>query len=615
MEISNNSKNYETVSLSTVGDLGSCNTIVLYKTYSSLNKLNLGKLINSIENNYSIEKLIGTTKYIELSRESITENFIYDRTPPSVREQLPDGFNTVVYLNYKRAAIGYTEFSSVQGTVSERLDIKLDFRVNNSFSEDNSGGDNDSGDNEGGDYSTTTGSSGIVNDLSTIINSRQLISQKIKSLLNSDKLYGFTNINKINNELSKSKDIYPRYTKNLTELLRNPEMNIYLGFGVCNSLGLGKINLIKEMTIAKDLVNHQLGYYRGEVVLYSWKKENNKIFYSVHSMSRRDKFGNSVNYTNTYTGTKEINNYPNENFKIKDIRYFSGKYISVVLSSSQSGTSDEIFAAYNIDAEKWVALDSNNHVMDLWGIDSQIIELPDKKELSIKTLTSFCPDIINTHVDIKNYPYKIDLVKKVGEWYVLNQIRQSEKDKTKRGSFKIYTNINKTIVLSNTSDYLDEDPVFLNNNVLALKTKTDHGSYYTYFLKDGISYSENALTVMSKMYNLGKDISIPNHQKPDKITNANDVVNYYQINAFCDTDYKLFEATDIISNICGDNNDLIYSYGNGLLVDHIGDNFVSSYLQGFRKNLCPSDLKIPEIIGSINGLIYYKTKNNKIKLL
>lgn len=621
-----NSKNlgyYKTTSLSTVGELESCDSIALYLTNKSEN-LSLNKLSNV----NSLDELLPNNLYLILEKED-HGIFVYDRLNildnPLVRGDNNLGFNTIIYINYSGKPIGYTEFTYVQGIIPEKLTIELKFNVNTDSSE--SRGIN------------------LIDNLSSTLTSGR-IDNKLKTLLNTDKLYGLTTLDRVNKELDKAINIYPRYTKSVKELLNNSEMSSFLDFGICSSEGLYKLNLIKEMTIAEDLKNHQLGYYKGEIVLYSWKEESGKYYYSLHSLSRRDKFGNPICYTNTTTGTKEIKNYLKDT--IAGIRYFSGKYISVTIKSSSSGKG-EFYAVYNIDTDDWVQLDSENHVMDLWGIDSRIIELPKADKLSANTFIKFCPDIINTFLDVKNYTYKpFEVIKKIGEWYVLNQTRQSDNTR-KIGYFRIYTNMTKTIILSNTPEYLDEDPIIINNNILALKTNAkynisnnidiiDYLNYYTYFVGNGIHYSENALLVLSKLYiedsNSNVKIYHPDRSSkpltPEEIKTKQDVINYYNI-LLTTGNYnylKILLKRGIVPNVYTDVKTVVIpgtgnkpttefknKYGTDLLIDHIGSKFTESYISGFRRYCCPDDLLVPELIGSINGLIYYKTKDNKIKLL
>ena len=599
--LTKNSENlgyYKTTSLSTIGELEDCDRIALCLTKES-EKLNLDKLNNA----ESLEELLPNSKYLTIDKAKKEEVFVYNRLNildnPLIQGDNNLGFDTIIYLNYKNRPIGYTEFTYTQGIMPEELIIKLKFNVENSDGKEIKFSDN----------------------LDSILTSGK-INNKLKTLLNSDKLYGLTTIKRVNEELKKAVNIYPRYTKNVSELLSDPEMNTFLDFGICSSEGLYKLNLIKEMTIAEDFKNHQLGYYKGEIVLYSWKKDSEKYVYSIYSLSRRDKFGNPICYTNTTSGTKEIKNH--DNGIVSKVRYFSGKYISVTIKSS-SGKGD-FYAVYNIDTDDWVQLDSVTHVMDLWGIDSRIVELPNSTELSTSTFSKFCPDIVNTFLDIENYTYKpFDVEKKIGEWYVLNQTRQSESTKYKC-HFKIYTNMTKVIVLSNTllnntSDYIDEEPLVINNNLLALRTKTKYVlsgvtknlDYYTYFVGDGIYYSENALFILNKLYSKSGEMCYPNNLNPEKIKTIQDVTDFYNIQA---TDSESLLSMGIEPNVYHTKSGkLITNYGTNLLIDHISNSFTESYISGFRRNTCPTDLLIPELIGSINGLTYYKTKDNKIKLL
>lgn len=561
-EKSHHAGKYETFFRGTIGDLENCQTILLYKYTNSSNRPSLEKL--------SVDSFNETVKELGLLLTKEDNQFIYSK------KSLPSGFNTIIYLNYLEKPIGYTEFVNTQGIVPELIVITLKFSVSAEI----------------GQPLVIKVDSGLSNITKVTINS------KIEKLLQSDKLYGLTNIRKANTELEKAINIYPRYTKFASNLLKNNNEFIYLDYGVCNFTGLYKLNLVKEMTIAEDLKNHQLGYYRGEIVLYSWSNISGVYKFSINSLSRENKFGNPICYTNTTTGTKDIVQNPRGN--IKTIRYFSGKYLSATITTSGN---EDIYAVYNVETNDWVDLDSENHVMDLWGIDSQIIELPKVKKLSKDSIIDFCPGIVNTFLDIRNYTYSVDLVKKVGEWYILNQVRVDSNNNFY--NFEIYTNITKTVIISKSDPFFDSDPIIINNNILALRT-TDLSrklDYYTYYLGDGdVFYSENALATLSYI-ECGKSNLIYPQQtsslESQKVSNKHNII-------LC-SEYKRNDKTT--------NN--VDNYGVNLFIDHIGkeNSIINSIISGFRRNTCPDNLAVPELIGSINGLIYYKTKDNKIKLL
>ena len=553
---------YVTYVFGTIGELENCYEIILCLTDESnkLTESSLGAQTSTNTGNLKINN-ITITQYDKVKRNNLKEDFLFSKA------DLGNGFNTIIYLDQSERNIGYTEFLNIQGLIPEFIRIKLSFSA----------------------------SVNIGNDIRTenkLVILQEELDEKVRSLFNG-KNYGFINFKDIKNNLEKSTDdIYPRYTKHLTELSRSENLSILLNQGICTPFGLRKLNLVKEMTIAEDLINHQLGYYRGEIVLYSWKQnEDNTWEYSVHSMSSKDKFGNPICYTKTSSGTKFI--VEPKLGSIKNIRYFSGKFISVLLSPVSGG--NDILGVYNLETENWVELELSNHVMDLWGINSRITELPRAKELSKNSTLAFCPDIINTHFNIKNYDYSIDIIKKVGSWYVLRQERTWENKgviNNKVHSFRIYTNFNKTIVLSDTNDNTkDPEPIIINDNILALRTTSEDLDYYTYFVGDGWMYSENALLSIYKGIN-----------------------NLTDYNLTKESGILQFIARTGLAGLPVKNNNNLYK-NKMLVVDHIGSDFLDSYLFNFRRSLCPPKQEVPVIIGSINGLIYYKTKNNKIKLL
>ena len=189
---------------------------------------------------------------------------------------------------------------------------------------------------------------------------------------------------------------------------------------------------------------------------------------------------------------------------------------------------------------------------------------------------------LNNKIDIKNYKQTINLEKKIGEWYVFKERRSnlSNIGNSTTLNFKIYTNLTKTVTIS---EEYDNEPIVINNNCLLLETKEGDRNYYTYFLGERDYYSENALMAFDLV--MGKT-----NVEGNKLINKNQNCIQY-----------------------GDTNSEYYENGE-LVVDHIGSSIIESYCFNLRKYICPDDFKVPHFIGAINGLIYYKT-GNIIKLL
>lgn len=540
-----------------IEDLAACKKLILYRSdsFSRISLTVMNKIIESLElsKSYTTVERTDTTVSFEYSKLNQDNNIRYT------------GFNVIIYLNYLDIPIGYTEFSTVQGLIPNTVLIDTKFITSNS--------------------SRGTGDSvEIVNSLSG--NIKEYVS--LTNRLISDNFYGFQTKEKIVEDLLKRKsEVYNRYTNSLSDITRDHNTIIQTSRNILNYNGLRKLYLITEMTIAEDFDNYQLGYYNGEIVLYAWKYINNIETKNVDtniyviSLSRLDKFGNHVIYSRTENSEyKTLKN-------ISKVYYLAGRYASVLHKVGASETRECIYFLNSNEEEGYSRITSNsesNHLIDLWGTRSQVIELP--KPLNKRNLIECIPEVLSLWIDIKNYKQTINLEEKIGEWYVFRERRSnlSNLGNSNTLNFLVYTNLVKTVTVS--EDY-DEKPIVINNNNLMLRTKTRFGNkdydYYTYFPGEGDYYSENALLAM------------------DLVTGGEYIEEKKNLNEKT----KCIQYSDTNSN---------YYESGELVVDHVGDNIINSYCASLRRNVCPDDFKVPEFIGAINGLLYYKNKD-KIKLL
>lgn len=544
----------------TIGDIIVGTEIVLYKHKPGLEKIsitNLDEVLNEVLKENS--KYGG---YTSLKRSGKDEDYIYSRI--NVNSLGDSGFNTIIYLSPTNSnePIGYTEFLTAQGIIPKEVSIKLDFEATSEVGVDKIN---------------------IFNSFSSV---REF--KSISKRLISNKLGGFTSIFKVEQEIGTDKT-FSRYTREVNNLFENPENSILLDFGLATKDGLYRLDLIKEMTIAEDFEHYQLGYYKGEIVLYAWKTKNQEIVYLITSLSRKDKFGNPISYTNTPEGTKSLSNVPNLKSAVKSINYFSGRFASVHLESGHNAVIDVFDSKLVLQDEK---ASNISHIIDLWSPYSHVIELP--SVLNKTSLMEHLPETKDLYINVPGYTtLTIKPVKKIGEWYVFREVAKNL-DSTSNSitlNYLIYTNFTKTIRIC---EEYDEEPIPINNNLLLLRSKETIGNttydYYTYFTADGDYCSEN--------YLMAKDL-IDGVKKP--------AGKFYYQNFGC----VIYSKTKYLASKAENYNN--YSEKK-LLIDKLGDNLLDSYIFGFRRNTCPENLEVPEIIGAINGLIYYK-EGNKIKLL
>ena len=367
----NNSKTYVAGSIE---DLAACKKLMLYRSdnFSKISLNNIKKIVDSLEMSKS---------FAILERSNISELFTYSKTDQSNNIRYT-GFNVIIYLNYLDIPVGYTEFNTVQGLIPNEVNININFSTSENLPEE-------------------TDNVTILNSLSD--NIKEYIS--LTNKLISDDLFGYTTKEKLIQYLQNNNNAYNKYTNSISDIIRDDKKIIYTNNGILSSEGFRKLQLITEMTIAEGFDHYQLGYFNGEIVLYSWKYVSEEIVsrntnrdyveITVTSMSRKDKFGNYINYIKE--GTKQLENV--------QIRYFSGKYASIIDGAGNKccinilPETDDIFT--------YVVADKNsNHIIDLWGIRSQVIELP--KPINRRNLIECIPEVLSLKIDIKNYRQTIN---------------------------------------------------------------------------------------------------------------------------------------------------------------------------------------------------------------
>ena len=137
--------------------------------------------------------------------------------------------------------------------------------------------------------------------------------------------------------------------------------------------------------------------------------------------------------------------------------------------------------------------------------------------------------------------------------------------------------------MSKTLYTLEDDsdmPIIVNDKILFTTSINKEGKkYYSFYTEDNRTYfTEN---VRSTLFN-GKMMFDGN------------------IGAY------VFMSDNQIEN---DNNRLQYSSG-AIRIVTVGDDFLKSYLVRYRRNIINENiLTVPEFIGAINGLIFYKSQN------
>jgi hypothetical protein len=161
-------------------------------------------------------------------------------------------------------------------------------------------------------------------------------------------------------------------------------------------------------------VNFQVGFYKSDIVLYSWDNGNNGTWlFNILSLTKINRFGLPISYTLSPDGKNYLvlNNDESTNVKIL---YFAGQY--VVCSKN-----DEIML-FNFenrdlleDDKKWFQKSNNNIFIDSNSVKNTIREYP--KVLNYKTALDFIPELNNVYIKLKNssLKYSIIIIRKIGE--------------------------------------------------------------------------------------------------------------------------------------------------------------------------------------------------------
>ena len=529
MATSDNYLGYNTYILGSTKNVLECLGIILYNKdeFEDIEKISLYNI------DQVFDKVVRSNKYLRVNRDTDLDPFLYSHL-----NNIIPGFDVIIYLsNSNNTPIGYTEFLSIQG--SER-DINLSLNLVSDIV-------------EGGEIN-------LLNSLSTLKNTTS-----ISKDFTTDDLYNYPSSKVILDDLSRATDIYPRYTTHLSSIKKNNiNDNIFLDYGILNKDQFYRLTVSKNININPfeiDFKNYQLGYFENDIVIYSWV--DNK--YSIYSLIKKNKFKNPITYTDTPKGYREIPSYPLA--ESQKVNYFSGKYI--VIGVEVNGQEEEVL--YNIELEDWITTSLPNFVIDQLDVHNEILEYP--KILNYSNVFDYFPDIINTHFDLKSFSSSnnINIVKKIGGWYVIRQKRLNNKN------ILIYTNMSKTLyTLEDDSDM----PIIVNDKILFTTSINKEGKkYYSFYTEDNRTYfTEN---VRSTLFN-GKMMFDGN------------------IGAY------IFMSNNQIEN---DNNRLQYSSG-AIRIVTVGDDFLKSYLVRYRRNIINENiLTVPEFIGAINGLIFYKSQN------
>lgn len=557
---------YKTYILGTLGNVKDCLRIVLFnKKFLSTSKTTRITLYN-LEEVYSyIQKPnISTNKsiYVSLQRETSKDYFKYKGND--------DGFDIIIYIdNATELPIGYTEFSSVQG-----LDISVDIDLE--FS---------------GNYETSENLK-IVNSLSTAtltpLSERNIIGENLKDYISSTKAIEWIEKNSRGTG----------YTSHLEESLVNYS-NIALTSGiikkVTNEPQVVRLNINKDdgFIDSKNNYNHySFGYLNGDTVIYLWNDNNE---YNIISLTKTNRFGHSVIYTKSNTNTNNVISLANSS-SIK-ILYGAGKYFVCEVTSNGKKKN----RVFDITDKSWISesITGENFFIDPLDLSSKIYRFP-SGILTKEILVNRIPSIKDTYEDISTFITSESLypsiVRKVGNWYIFRYKRE-------KSYVYIFFGIYSTVFMTE-EDY--KNIIILNDTTLILNEDSGYILYAE--PEDEIVrrlYTERYKYLTSKESTRQLEETVINYSIKQKTYNKES--NKFSV---------IYNSAKIPMFNYYRDDELVYT-GADYFLEYEGrvapksEYLLNTFLNNFRKNRYPESISgIPEIIGAINGILFYKDKNN-----
>lgn len=366
MEIS---KRYNTYISGTVGDLVRCTKIILFNKKNTTSVIINGKkvllprisLVN-LKDLWAKLEADEEKRYIEGNINVDEGAFFFES------EDLNSigGFYDIIYINsLDNSPVGYTDFFRVQGkSTASELKISLNFL------------------------------SDIKGDLEiNIENTVSKYSFTAADFIGED-VWKYTSPKNINSwlESTKKKDLYSTH---LSSDKPNYLSNTFVNKG--HGYGLKLLNNIDIDPYDVGFKKFKVGYYKSDIVLYSWVG----IKYRIISLTTSNNFGNPFEYTISGTGyVKPVG----INSDI-EISYFSDKYICLTDNSIYDIEKECLLG--NLDLDYY-------YVMDRSGLSQKITKIPitaDSTDIlnycpEVSTLSLYCPKYLNQLTEIK------------GNWYL-----------------------------------------------------------------------------------------------------------------------------------------------------------------------------------------------------
>ncbi len=539
---------YNTFVLGTIRAVTECKKILVYNKNSFIGNQNYSRL-----NLYNLEDIFFSVLYNENTRTYNENCLILERDLPDPSEAqnvffeydcnnpiTTNGFNVIIYMSSEDTPTptGYTEFMNPQGLVSNYIRIFLKFRIE-------------------------------INQIELELNNSLY---KVKNRLSKDfigtSLNEYPSSQNIKNKIDRlPKDLY--YTSHLSSFLDNyNKSNVYLGDRtLLHTKSTVSLGFIKDINIfdGENYDDYQIGYYKDDIVIYSWAIVNDSIgfYYRITSLLTQDDYKYTRLEGGEYIDT--VSRYSDREIS-KTILYCSGKYLVFKVNFRTSS----IVALFDTSIDKWISSNSPNIVVDPLDKTSKIYELP--KSTTIQDYDSaieLLPSLANTYLDLKDYIQEhrnLDIAKKFGDWFFI-----------KSDNIYIATCISFSVYMTQ-EEY--KNCIVVNNNTLLIKGE----NYYTIYhgTRQKTYYTEKVRCLMSNTpltsYEFGDgEIFVCQDE------NLNTYLDYYK-----KSEIAIIYKSDLIYN------NLLNSYRRQPLYTY----------------------KVPDnIIGAIGSIIFYINQNSNINYI
>ena len=379
---------YKNYLIGSVRQITECTEIILFNKSKITERISL----------YNLEEFYlkyltssnGGLEYTRLTRQ-VGEDFEY-------KKSLENGFDVIVYISsVSNSPIGFTEFINEQGI---GLSIGITLNISRTLS----------------------------GELEIVIQNR--LSQKnLQKEWIGNQLYNYTTIGKVRERSYKNV-----FTSNLGRINKDSYSFILGSSTVTTREGSYKLDIRRNITI-NSLGNYGIFYYRGDLVLGEWKKQEYKLY--------------SLVGTNDYSGSTEYDIYRVMGRYYKDV---NGKLRDLENSVEVIGTGKYRFC-------------------DFQDPKCLIYDLPTFYTKS--NVFKYIPEINNIYLDLDNYlkSNQLMICGKIGSWFIL---------KRNYGGIYIYVASSSTSVLIMTEEDLGK-ALFVNDQTVILKEEDYYVLYKSEF--------------------------------------------------------------------------------------------------------------------------------------